>query len=100
VTPADRSGVVVKFGIKRIADAALVAFSTPDGKAIAPGSRGRLNADGETFVVGYDGQAYIKGLKALNHIAIEGVGRGTCNASFSYVPKPGSQVVIRGVVCQ
>jgi outer membrane usher protein FimD/PapC len=53
----------------------------------------------EPFVVGYDGRAYVKGLRATNSIVV-GDGGSECRASFPFTPKKNSQVVIGPVVCQ
>jgi len=56
VAPADRSGVVVAFGVKTDVKAAVVILSDKNGKFIEPGSRGQLEGANEPFVVGYDGR--------------------------------------------
>jgi outer membrane usher protein len=99
VAPADRSGVVVGFGVKTDVRAAVVILSGKDGKVIAPGSQGQLEGTNEPFVVGYDGRAYVKGLGATNTIVVGDAG-GECRASFPFTPQKNSQVVIGPVVCQ
>jgi len=59
---------------------------------------GRI-AGGEEFVVGYDGQAYIKGLSPANEAEIEFTG-GKCRASFPFAPIAGQQVQITRVECR
>ena len=56
-------------------------------------------AGGEEFVVGYDGQAYIKGLSSMNEAEID-LPDARCRAMFAFVPKPGEQVRIPGVACR
>jgi outer membrane usher protein len=99
VAPADRSGVVVGFGVKTDIKAAVVILSGKNDKFIEPGSRGQLEGTNETFVVGYDGRAYVKGLGATNSIVVSD-GRGECRASFPFTPQKNSQVVIGPLVCQ
>ncbi len=99
VAPADRSGVVVNFGVKTEIKAAVVILAAKDGKFIAPGSRGQLDGSGESFVVGYDGRAYVKGLGAMNAVTVTD-GASECRASFAFTPKKNSQVAIGPVVCQ
>ena len=77
--------------------AALIIFSRPDGSAIPAGPRGRLQG-GSEFVVGYDGQAFIKGLAVTNHVDID-LGGVTCHASFGFTPRRGAQVRIGPVAC-
>jgi outer membrane usher protein len=97
--PADRSGVIVPFGVKTDIKAAVVILARKDGKPIAPGTEGRLDGASEPFVVGCDGRAYVKGLHAANTVVV-GDGDGACRASFSYTPQKNSQVVIGPMVCQ
>jgi outer membrane usher protein len=99
VAPADRSGVVVGFGVKTELKAAVVVFSDKSGKFILPGSQGQLEGANEPFVVGYDGRAYVKGLGANNSVVITRA-EGECHVSFPFMPKKNSQVVIGPMVCQ
>jgi outer membrane usher protein len=99
VAPADRSGVVVAFGVKTEVSAAVVILADKGGKFLAPGSTGRLESANEDFLIGYDGRAYIKGLGATNTVVIRG-DAGDCRASFPFTPQKNSQVVIGPVVCQ
>jgi outer membrane usher protein len=99
VAPADRSGVLVGFGVKTDVRAAVVILADKDGKFLVPGSQGRLEGGTEPFVVGYDGRAYVKGLGAANTIVVGDAG-GECRASFPYTPQRDTQVVIGPVVCR
>ncbi len=100
VMPADRNGVVVSFGVASSPRAALVGFVDGAGKPLQAGLEGRLQADGSAFVVGYDGQAYIRGLAERNAATIDLAGEGSCRAEFAYVPQRGVQTVIGGVPCR
>ena len=99
VVPADRHGVKVKLNIKQQSQSALVSFRGPGGAFIAAGQPGVVIATGEEFVVGYDGQAFIKTLSNSNTVRI-GAPATACTASFTYKPAPGSQVVIEDVPCR
>lgn len=99
VVPADRAGVVVDFGVRAETKAAVVIFTGGDGAFLAPGSTGRLEGSNETFVVGYDGRAYLKGLAENNTIAI-GESGSECRASFPFVFEKDRQAVIGPVVCR
>jgi outer membrane usher protein len=99
LAPADRSGVIAAFKIKTDIKAAVVILQGKDGAFIAPGSHGRNEATKEDFVVGYDGRAYLKGLRAANTVVVDD-GDAQCRASFAYEPKRNSQVVIGPVACQ
>lgn len=100
VVPADRSGVVVEFGVSEKAAAALVSFADASGAPLQAGLSGHMEGASESFVVGYDGEAYIRGLQARN-VAVIGLDDGSsCRAEFSYRPASGTQVTIENVKCQ
>jgi outer membrane usher protein len=99
VTPADRSGVLVSFKVHSDATAALVIFARPDGGFMPAGSTGHLDGRPETFIIGYDGQSFLKGLAGSNQVTID-FGDGTCHASFAFKPQPGKQVKIGPVPCR
>ncbi|WP_324764860.1 fimbria/pilus outer membrane usher protein (plasmid) [Sinorhizobium meliloti] len=100
VVPADRSGVVVEFGVSKAPAAALVSFVDPNGNPIPVGVAGSLEGDTEQFVIGYDGEAYVRDLQATNSVVISLDDLTSCRAEFPYEPSPGKQVAIRNVVCQ
>jgi outer membrane usher protein len=97
VTPADRAGALVAFKLHNDTMAALVILVRPDGSFVPVGSRGRA-AGGEEFVVGYDGQAFIKHLSAANTLDVD-LDDKTCHAAFNFQPPPGKQVRIGPVTC-
>ena len=99
VVPADRTGVVLDFGVSKAADAALVSLVDSKGNPIAVGAKGRVEGADEEFVIGYDGEAYIRTLHRQNAVAIELPEGGTCRAEFAYHAAPGQQVVIKDVTC-
>ncbi|TDW20215.1 outer membrane usher protein [Rhizobium azibense] len=99
VVPADRSGVVVKFGVSDAPEAALVTIKDKNGAPLQAGLSGKLQGAGDEFVIGYDGQAYIRGLAARNSIDVTLNDGSKCHAEFSYKPQPGKQVVINDVKC-
>jgi outer membrane usher protein len=99
VAPADRSGVVVGFGVKTDIKAAVVILLDKNGKFVEPGSQGWLEGANEAFVVGYDGRAYVKGLGNTNMMVV-GNGANECRASFPYASHTNSQIVIGPVICQ
>ncbi|MDQ8729442.1 fimbria/pilus outer membrane usher protein [Bradyrhizobium sp. LHD-71] len=100
VVPADRNGVVVKFGVEQTSEAALITFVDASRKPIDVGSQGILEGSDEGFVVGYDGQSYLRDLNAHNAVRIGLAGGNTCRAEFDYSRQPGEQVAIKDVVCQ
>lgn len=98
VAPADRAGVLVKFKLHSDTAAALVVFVRADGTFLPAGSAGRVDG-GDEFVVGYDGQAFVKNLGGANLATIE-LANGSCRASFDFAAHPGEQVRIGPVTCQ
>ena len=98
VSPGDRSGLAIKFSVRTNVNAALLTFVGPDRKPLPVSAKGKVDGGAE-FVVGYDGQAFIEGLKATNTVGIQLPDR-QCRASFGYTPQQGKQVVISPVVCQ
>ncbi|MGX9147800.1 fimbria/pilus outer membrane usher protein [Mesorhizobium sp. 128a] len=100
VEPADRSGVVLDFGVSDKSEAALVSFVDAQGKALSVGAKGHIEGAKEEFVIGYEGETYIQGLQARNLTAIDFDDGTSCRAEFSYRPAPGTQVAIRNVKCQ
>ncbi len=98
ISPPDRSGVVVDFGIATDTRAAIVVLTEPDGTPVRTGSRG-TTSKGKEFVVGYDGRAFILGLEPEN-IAVVALADRDCRAEFAYEPKGDEQVVIGPVACR
>ena len=98
VAPADRAGVLVKFKVHSDTTAALVVFVRADGSFVPAGSAGKIDG-GDEFVVGYDGQSFIKNLGSSNLATIE-FAAGSCRASFNFTPRSGEQVRIGPVTCQ
>lgn len=98
VAPTERAGVTVDFGVKVDGDAAIVEFVLPEGGLVQAGSSGTLDG-GESFIVGYDGEAFVSGLAARNAVVIVQPDGSACRAEFSYAPRAGEQVRILGAVC-
>jgi outer membrane usher protein len=92
-----RQGTVVDFGAQLVHGAVLILHGR-DGKAIAPGYTAQLEG-GESDVVGYDGQVYVRGLKAHNRLSVDLGPAGTCTASFDYDMKGPAQPQIGPLTC-
>ena len=97
--PAYRSGVAVDFKVKREGTSAIVIFKHPDGTFVEAGSNGHVNGSAAKFLVGYDGQAFIKDLAADNTALII-LDRTQCRATFPFRAKAETQVVLGPVVCE
>jgi len=98
VVPREMSGVVLDFGIKKDNQAALVVLTAADGKFLPEGTELVLEETGETFFVGYDGQAYLTGIGARNTVEAKLKGGG-CKAAFDFQPEQDSQVSIGPLPC-
>lgn len=97
--PGDRNGVMVDLKTSRADSAAIVVFRSAVGEFLPVGSQGTLKENGMAFVIGFDGRSYIDGLRAANAVTIE-TGSAVCTAEFAFQEKPGSQVIVDGVVCR
>lgn len=98
ITPGLRSGVVADFRVRTAGDAAIVSFVDVRGHALPPGTAGALET-GETFVVGYDGEGYVRGLRADNIAVLRHVG-GECRAAFTFRPIEDAQVRLGPISCR
>ena len=98
VAPAGRSGVRLDFGVETDVRSALVTFNDAAGKPLPAGSQGQVLGRDETFVVGYDGQAYIRHLDAANSVSIE-TGDTSCHATFAYRGGNARQLAIGPLAC-
>lgn len=99
IVPADRGGVVVNFGISEAPQSALVTFIDQSRKPVQVGAEGHLQGNDQSFVIGYDGQAYVRGLAAQNLATLALPDGSSCRAEFGYKPETGKQVSIENVVC-
>ena len=79
VTPRNRSGVLVDFGVRTSAQALDVRLADPTGKALEVGSMGYAEDTGERFVVGYDGLVHLKSFGSVGRIQIN-LGDRDCSA--------------------
>ena len=98
VRPPDRSGVMVDFNIRRVASA-LLTLHDRDGRPIPLGSTVRI-AGAADQPVGYDGEAYVAGLKPGNRAEVILPDGSTCVVQFDYTPVNGEIPLIGPVRCQ
>lgn len=99
LVPAERSGVVAKFVNEKSSPSAEVIFTQPDGSFVNPGARGTLHSTDQSFVVGYDGRAFIRNLSEQNAVTII-LKSGPCQATFPFVRKVNALVTIGPVPCR
>ncbi|MBY0530451.1 MAG: fimbria/pilus outer membrane usher protein [Xanthobacteraceae bacterium] len=98
VVPADRSGVVVKFGVNAGSNAASIVLVGRNGKHLAVGSIARVNGQQSEHVIGYDGRLFVRNLKATNFVVVD-IGSGKCRATFPFSESNDSIRAIGPIVC-
>ncbi len=98
VRPPDRSGIVVNFQVRKVR-AALLKLQDANGKFIPLGSVAKV-AGALDQPVGYDGEAYVLGLKASNRVRVELPNGSSCMVQFAYKPVPGDIPVIGPLICR
>lgn len=94
--PLDRSGVFVKFPVAR-ADNAMVVLQTAAGTPVPLGAEAILN-EGQGFIVGYDGQAYVENVRARNRLVVVW-DEHRCVVDFEYHAVAGTQQQIGPLTC-
>ena len=99
-TPAFRSGVYVDFAVNTSVPAAIVSLKRPNGSFVGAGSELKLAGDETVYVVGYDGQVFVKKLAGQNTVRVTLAEGGICTASFAYAFKPGQQAFIGPFTCE
>lgn len=92
-----RQATVVDFGARRVFGAVLVIHDQ-DGKPLEAGIVVHLEG-GESAIMGYDGQVYLRDLKASNRIFIDFGAKGTCSLSFAYDVDGPAQPQIGPLTC-
>lgn len=92
-----RRAALVDFGVRKV-NAAIVVIKGPDGKPVPPGTVVN-RSDGEAGLMGYDGEVFLKDLKASNRVMIDLGAAGKCTASFSYNVDGEAQPVIGPITC-
>jgi outer membrane usher protein len=100
VRPQDRSGVVVRFAVRRHRGA-LLRLVDGAGMALPVGSIARLRETplGHEVAVGYDGEVFITGLAVRNTLVVTLPDGGGCRAVFGYAPVAGELPRIGPVPC-
>lgn len=98
VVPADATGLVVDFGVKKDAAAVLLSLTDDTGKFLPEGSEVLLQGSTESFVVGYDGEVYVTGAAAHNRLTVK-LATSMCEANFDYKPVSSDQATIGPVKC-
>jgi outer membrane usher protein len=98
VRPADRSGTVVDFHIRKV-HSALLTLLDAGGKPIPIGSVAKVSG-AEDQPVGYDGQAYVTGLQPTNRVLVTLPNGTSCTVQFDYKPVKGDIPLIGPLRCK
>lgn len=99
VAPYRNVGARVTFGMK-IGAAALLGLSDLAGNPIALGSEVVIEGNSETFIVGYDGEVYVRDLIEHNVALVTMPDGAKCRAAFDYHRVEGEQATIPGLICR
>lgn len=87
VSPADRAGAVVRFGLE-VVRAASIRLVDAAGQPLPLGSRVTVNGEaGAGAVVGYDGLVYLERLAETNTLSVQS-SQGHCRVSLQWQPDP------------
>jgi outer membrane usher protein len=97
VTPSDRAGILVRFGITSIRAASLILHDA-NGHALELGSNVRIEGQPAQALVGYDGVVYLEGLAAHNLLNVT-TSSGLCRTQFDYPPDANGIPEIGPLVC-
>ena len=86
--PAWRSGVLIKFPVRR-AMAATLTVLDEQGTVLPPSSMASIAGQSSSFPLGRGGLLYLTGLQPENSVTVEGRGK-RCRFHFAYQPVAGS----------
>ncbi|WP_165390951.1 fimbria/pilus outer membrane usher protein [Pseudoduganella lutea] len=96
--PQRLAGVLVAFPVERYA-AATVILHDAEGRPLPVGTAVADPVSGNATVVGYDGKAFVDGLRARNRLVI-GAGANRCEVLFAWQAASGDLPVIGPLVCR
>jgi outer membrane usher protein len=99
IRPPTKSGVVVKFPIRR-SHGALLVLVDELGAPLPVGSMATLVATGVAYTVGYDGEAFVEDLGAQNQLHVQLPNDGRCTVAFAYAPRPGEIPKLGPLTCR
>lgn len=93
-----RQGAIVDFGARAVHGAVLTLYDNAN-VPLPAGYSVQLDG-GETTVLGYGGQVYVRGLSQHNRITVDLGPAGTCSARFAYDQDGPAQPQIGPLICQ
>lgn len=99
VAPPEQAGVVVRMHATDHSQSGLVILVDDHGAMLSAGLMGKVSSTEETFVVGYDGQAYVENLIAGADLTID-ADNGPCVARLPTITHNANQKPIGPIVCR
>jgi outer membrane usher protein len=99
VRPPDRSGVVVKFPIRKT-NGALLVLVDETGHPVPVGSSATLEPTGAAAPVGYDGETFVEGLQKQNRLQVQMPGDRRCAVTFAYSAVAGEIPKLGPLTCR
>jgi outer membrane usher protein len=93
-----RQGAIVDFGTRRV-HSAVVVLQDAAGQPIEAGYVATVEG-GESAVIGYDGEVYLRGLRPDNRLSVDRGIAGRCHASFTYKDGGSPQAKIGPLACR
>lgn len=97
VVPYFRSGYIVEFPVVK-SNGALLRIVTIDGKPIPTGAQVSISGHQEVFPVAQDGQTYLTGLAAHNHVDVSWNGK-QCSFELAYHESSDPLPDLGSVIC-
>jgi outer membrane usher protein len=92
-------GTIVDFGAARL-HAAILVLTDKSGKPLPLGAKVALDGGRESAVIGYDGEAYLRGLGEHNRVSVELPAAAACMAAFDYDVHSAGISKIGPIVCR
>ncbi|MDP5163384.1 FimD/PapC C-terminal domain-containing protein [Enterobacter ludwigii] len=104
IVPGDRTGSIIQFGIHRD-KSAILKLTDNNGFNLPQGADVTFNGKNNEFTVGFDGEAYVTGLKTNNKLNASWFDNKksmhvTCNAEFSYLDTNKYEINFIPVICK
>lgn len=98
VIPTQGGGAVVDFNVETEGRVALVTLKDENGDVIETGSSGSIDGNEDhSFVVGYDGQAYLENVREKHKLLIQQPTKGDCETQLVLGPVTGTRTTVEAI---
>lgn len=97
VVPGQGGGTVAEFVVDEGETAALLTLRDAGGAFIEVGAQATIEGSTASFIVGYDGLAYVTGLGVTNRLLVLLPDGSRCSADFLFTASAGTQVALDAV---